>query len=80
MPLDGELELFRRYPELIYLNGIALSADGGSLYLGHYGGLSVVATGDGSIESVRGPDMALGMVDGLIKMKPYRSPILARPT
>jgi len=65
---DGELELFRRYPELIYLNGIALSDDGRTLYLGHYGGLSMVAADDGSIETISGPDMALGMVDGLSKI------------
>ena len=65
---DGELELFRRYPELIYLNGIALSDDGRTLYLGHYGGLSRVAADDGSIETISGPDMALGMVDGLSRI------------
>jgi SMP-30/Gluconolactonase/LRE-like region len=65
---DGELEVFRRYPELFYLNGIAISDDGRSLYLGHYGGLSMVATDDGSIESIRGPDMTLGMVDGLSRI------------
>jgi len=61
----GELELFRRYPDLVYLNGIALSDDGDRLYLGHYGGLSVVSPIDGSIGRVRGPDMTLGMIDGL---------------
>jgi sugar lactone lactonase YvrE len=61
----GEIELFRRYPDLVYLNGIALSDDGERLYLGHYGGLSVASPIDGSIASVRGPDMALGMIDGL---------------
>lgn len=62
---DGEIELFRRYPDLVFLNGIALSDDGNLLYLGHYGGLSVASPIDGSIEPVRGPDMALGMIDGL---------------
>jgi sugar lactone lactonase YvrE len=61
----AELEIFRRYPELVYLNGIALSSDGETVYLGHYGGLSAVSADDGSIESIRGRDMALGMVDGL---------------
>ena len=65
VPPDGELKLFRRYQELLYLNGIAVSDDGRQLYLGHYGGLSLVSVDDGSIESVRGPDMALGMIDGL---------------
>lgn len=65
---DGELELFRRYPELIYLNGIALSSDGGTLYLGHYGGLSMVSADDGVIHSIDGHDMALGMVDGLSRI------------
>jgi len=65
VPPDGGLELFRRYPDLVYLNGIALSDDGGTLYLGHYDGLSAVDPDDGAIERVRGERMALGMVDGL---------------
>jgi len=68
VPPGGELEVFRRYPELIFLNGIALSSDGETLYLGHYGGLSRVSTDDGSIEAIRGTDMALGMVDGLSRI------------
>lgn len=64
----GELELFRRYPELIYLNGIALSSDGETLFLGHYGGLSMVSVDDGVIHPIVGPDMALGMVDGLSRI------------
>ena len=65
LPLGGELELFRRYPDLVFLNGITLSDDGEKLYLGHYDGLSVDSPDDGAIETVRGRDMALGMVDGL---------------
>ncbi len=65
---DGDLEIFRRYPELVYLNGIALSDDGGTVFLGHYGGLSLVSAADGAIESIRGPDMALGMIDGLTRI------------
>jgi len=68
VPPDGELEIFRRYPRLVYLNGIALSSDGKTLFLGHYGGLSRVSTDDGSIEAIRGTDMALGMVDGLTRI------------
>jgi len=61
----GELELWRRFPELVYLNGIATSGDGRTLYLGHYGGLSSFSVEDGILSPVRGTDMALGMVDGL---------------
>lgn len=61
----GELELFHRYPDLVFLNGIAISQDDGTIYLGHFAGLSVVSPEDGSIEEIRGRDMALGMVDGL---------------
>ena len=62
---DGELELFHRYPDLVFLNGIAVSPDDGAIYLGHFAGLSVVSPEDGSIEGIEGHDMALGMVDGL---------------
>ncbi len=62
---DGELELFARFPELVFLNGIAISDDGGILYLGHFAGLSVVSPDDRTIKPVPGRDMALGMVDGL---------------
>ena len=62
---DGNLELFRRFEDLVYLNGISISEDGESLFLGHFAGLSVVSPEDGSIEEIRGADMALGMVDGL---------------
>ncbi len=62
---DGDLELWRRFPELVYLNGIATSGDGRTLYLGHYGGLSAISVDDGVLSPVRGTDMALGMVDGL---------------
>ncbi len=61
----GELELFARYPELVFLNGIAINDEGSRLYLGHFAGLSAVSPFDGSIERVRGRNMALGMVDGL---------------
>ncbi|MCP4896903.1 MAG: hypothetical protein GY906_07995 [bacterium] len=61
----GELELYRRYKNLFYLNGIAISGDGRTLYLGHYDGLSAVNLEDGSIQLVTGEHMALGMVDGL---------------
>lgn len=62
---EGEFELFRRYPELVYLNGIAISQDDGTIFLGHFAGLSVVSPDDGSINEIVGEDMALGMVDGL---------------
>jgi hypothetical protein len=62
---DGELELFHRYPELVFLNGIAVSPDDGAIYLGHFAGLSVVSPDDGAIVEIEGHDMALGMVDGL---------------
>lgn len=62
---DGNLELFRRFEDLIYLNGISISEDGENLFLGHFAGLSLVSPEDGSIEEIRGADMALGMVDGL---------------
>ena len=62
---EGKLELWRRFPELVYLNGIAISDNGRTLYLGHYGGLSSVSVEDGVLSEVRGTDMALGMVDGL---------------
>jgi len=62
---DGELELFRRYPELVFLNGITISEDGERLFLGHFSGLSVVSPDDDSIEEINGRDMALGMIDGL---------------
>jgi hypothetical protein len=62
---DGTLELFRRYRDLVFLNGIAVSRDDGAIYLGHFAGLSVVSPEDGAIEEIKGHDMALGMVDGL---------------
>jgi len=62
---DGELELFRRFGDLVFLNGITISEDGSAIYLGHFAGLSKVSPKDGSIEEIRGPNMALGMVDGL---------------
>ena len=62
---DDELELFHRYPDLVFLNGIAVSPDDGAIYLGHFAGLSVVSPEDGSIDEIEGLDMALGMVDGL---------------
>ncbi|MEX1309324.1 MAG: SMP-30/gluconolactonase/LRE family protein [Candidatus Sulfomarinibacteraceae bacterium] len=62
---EGELELFHRYPDLVFLNGIAVSPDDGAVYLGHFAGLSVVSPEDGSIEEIQGHDVALGMVDGL---------------
>lgn len=61
----GELELFSRFPELVFLNGVAINGGGDRLFLGHFAGLSVVSTEDRTIRSVRGRDMALGMVDGL---------------
>jgi sugar lactone lactonase YvrE len=61
----GELELFARYPELVFLNGIAISGDGGKLFLGHFAGVSVVSPVSGSIEPLRARGTAVGMVDGL---------------
>lgn len=61
----GDLELYRRYPELVYLNGIAISDDGRTLYLGHWEGLSAIDLEDGERTPVRGSGMALGMIDGL---------------
>lgn len=62
---DGELELFARYGELVFLNGIAVSPDGTRLYLGDFVGVTVVSPTDGSVRRITGDDMALGMVDGL---------------
>ncbi len=62
---DGELELFARYGELVFLNGIAVSPDGSRLYLGDFVGLTSVVPADGSVQRIAGHDMALGMVDGL---------------
>jgi len=61
----GELDLFRRYPELVFLNGIAISEDDGAIYLGHFAGLSVVSPLDGSKIDIGGKEVTLGMVDGL---------------
>lgn len=61
----GEIELYRRFPEVIYLNGITISGDGETLYLGHYDGLTAIDLVDGTAHPVRGSDMALGMIDGL---------------
>lgn len=62
---NEELELFRRYPELVFLNGIAISEDDGTIFLGHFAGLSAVSPDNGSMVAIHGDDMALGMVDGL---------------
>lgn len=65
IPPDGELELFARFDDLVFLNGIAVSPDGTRLYLGDFVGVTVVSPADGSVQKVTGEDMALGMVDGL---------------
>jgi Cu-Zn family superoxide dismutase len=61
----SELELYRRFPEMVFLNGLAVSGDGRTLFLGHYGGLSALDLEEESIQPVRGNDMALGMIDGM---------------
>lgn len=61
----SDLELFARFPDLIYLNGLVVAEGGDSVYIGDYSGLHLVSVDDGAIMPVAGPDMALGMVDGL---------------
>ena len=60
------LELYQSHPHLAFINGIAISDDGSTLYFAHIEGLSAVDLASGESTRVRAADgSVLGMGDGL---------------
>jgi len=67
VPPDGDaLELFKSFPRLAFINGVAISEDGSTLYFAHIEGLSAIdlASGD-SVRVTAADGSVLGMGDGL---------------
>ena len=67
VPPDGDaLELFKSFPLLAFINGVAISDDGSMLYFAHIEGLSAIDLATGSTMRVTATDgSVLGMGDGL---------------
>jgi hypothetical protein len=65
-PGADRLELFLELPQMGFANGIAASADGGTIYIGHAEGLSTIDVATRKVERITSPpDVTLVSADGL---------------
>ena len=66
LPSGDSLDLYKSYPRLGFINGIAITDDGSTLYFAHVEGLSAVDLDTGITQRVIADDgSVLGMGDGL---------------